>query len=68
MNVLEIPNQSLQPGVYEWPFQLTLPNDIPSSLAFEDKKHNRHKPKAKVKYYIKATLHAYDKHDDMKYK
>jgi len=43
-----------------------LPNNIPSSLNFKDK-HSREKPKAKVKYHIKAKLENHG-HDVMKHK
>lgn len=65
--VMEIPDGVLQPGVYEVSFQFLLPHNIPSSLHFADKK-NRHEPKAKVKYYIKAKLENHHGHDEMKYK
>ena len=44
-----------------------MPNKLPSSLQFKHK-HSREEPKAKVKYYVKATLKTNDKHDEMKYK
>ena len=57
----------MQPGVYQVDFSTLLPNKIPSSLHFKDK-HSREEPKAKVKYYVKATLKTVDKHDEMKFK
>lgn len=55
------------PGVYEVSFQFLLPANIPSSLHFADKK-DRHEPKAKVKYFVKAKLETYHEHDEMKNK
>ena len=49
------------------PFQMTLPSNIPSSVHYKDKKVKA-EPKAKVKYFIKAVLHAHEKDHDMKYK
>ena len=49
------------------PFQMTLPSNIPSSVHYKDKK-KKAEPKAKVKYFIKAVLHAHEKDHDMKYK
>ena len=65
--LLDVPDYILQPGVYEVSFQFVLPAHLPSSLHFKDK-HNRHEPKAKVKYYVKAKLHTHHEHDEMKYK
>ena len=65
--VFDIQGGVLNPGIYSVNFQTELPNDIPSSLAFKHKK-SREEPKAKVKYYVKATLHTSHKHDEMKYK
>jgi hypothetical protein len=66
-NVFQIQDGMLQPGVYQVEFATQLPDHIPSSLYFKDK-HSREKPKAKVKYYVKAKLHCHDKHNDMKFK
>lgn len=66
--VFDIEGGMLNPGVYQVEFQTELPEHIPSSLYFKKSSDHHNKPKAKVKYYIKATLHAHDKHDDMKYK
>ena len=49
-------------------FQFLLPTNLPSSYYFKDKKHNKHEPKGKVKYHVKAVLHTADKHDEMKNK
>jgi len=65
--VMQIPDGVLQPGVYEVGFQFLVPHKVPSSLHFADKK-NRHEPKAKVKYYIKAKLLNHEGDDEMKYK
>lgn len=40
---------------------------MPSSINFKDTRE-RERPKAKVKYYVKTTVHTADKHDIMKYK
>ena len=52
--------------MYQIDFQCDLPNGIPSTLNFKDEK-TREKPKAKVKYYIKAKLENHGK-DIMKHK
>ena len=65
-DVFPIVDGMLQPGLYQIDFQLDLPNDIPSSLNFKDK-HTREKPKAKVKYHLKAKLEC-NGHDLMKHK
>lgn len=53
-------------GDYVIPFEFTLPGKVPSSLAFKSK--SREAPKAKVKYYIKATVTCSDPHNNMNYK
>ena len=65
--MFDIQGGVLNPGIYSVEFQTELPARIPSSLHFKHK-NSREEPKAKVKYYIKATLHTHDKHDTMKYK
>ena len=48
----------LHPGDYVIPFSFPLPVGIPSSIFY----HNHHaagRPKAKVKYHIKAKLHTH---------
>ena len=65
--VFDIQGGLLNPGVYQVEFTTNLPENIPSSLYFKEK-HEREKPKAKIKYYVKATLKTHDKHDEMKYK
>lgn len=40
---------------------------MPSSINFKDTSVREH-PKAKVKYYVKTTLHTQDRHHSMKYK
>ena len=65
--VFDIQGGALQPGVCQVAFQTQLPNGIPSSLNFKYT-GQREKPKAKVKYYVKATLWTADKKDAMKYK
>ena len=57
----------LFPGDYAIPFKFQLPTGIPSSILYNDKKHNR-LPKAKVKYHIKAVVETFDGHSAMKYK
>lgn len=64
--VFSFPGGVIYPGVHQINFQVALPHGIPSSLAFKDK-HSREKPKAKVKYYVKAKVLNH-KHDMMKYK
>lgn len=65
--VFDIMGGVLQPGIYQVDFQTELPHNIPSSLNFKHN-HGQEKPKAKVKYYVKATLKTPDKHDEMKFK
>ena len=58
---------TLMPGDYTIPFQFQLPASLPSSINF--KKSDIHeKPKAKVKYHIKAELMDHSNHAVMKYK
>ena len=56
----------IAPGDYVISFNFLLPNNIPSSLYFKGDKHDREKPKAKVKYYAKAKLEC--EGEDMKHK
>ena len=65
--VFDIQGGVLAPGIYQVDFQTELPHNIPSSLQFKHK-HSREEPKAKVKYYVKATLKTNNKHDEMKFK
>ena len=65
--VFDIQGGCLNPGIYQIDFTSNLPEKIPSSLYFKEK-HQREKPKAKVKYYVKVVLKTHDKHDEMKFK
>ena len=56
----------IAPGDYVIQFNFLLPNDIPSSLFFKGKKHDRESPKCKVKYFAKAVLDC--EGEDMKHK
>lgn len=58
---------TLVPGDYAIPFCFTLPQGIASSLFYKNKHHNA-KPKAKVKYHIKATLKGHSNKIHMKHK
>ncbi len=58
---------TLYPGDYTIPFSFQLPSSLPSSIIFQDK-HQQSKPKAKVKYHIKALVVDASHHDLMKYK
>jgi hypothetical protein len=57
----------LMPGDYTIPFQFMLPASLPSSMNFKDTKCDE-KPKAKVKYHIKAILTDQHNKEAMKYK
>lgn len=57
----------MTPDTYRTSFQFQLPKGMPSSINFKDTSV-RECPKAKVKYYIKATLHTTDPKHVMKYK
>lgn len=59
--VYEVPDDKFMPGDYCISFKFDLPKGMPSSIAFKDE-HNRQNPKAKIKYFVKATI------DDMKCK
>lgn len=54
-------------GDYKLGFTFTLPDHIPSSLMFKDKK-KRTKPSAKIKYFVKAKLMCRDDDMEMKHK
>lgn len=58
---------SLMPGDYTIPFSFVLPRTLPSSMNFKDTKSSA-KPKAKVKYHIKAILMDHNNKEAMKYK
>ena len=60
-------NGMLNPGSYEVDFSCTLPVGLASSLHFFDTSR-RERPKAKVRYFIKATLHSNNSASNMKYK
>ena len=57
----------LAPGDYAIPFSFQLPSGIPSSLYYKNK-HIQAKPKAMVKYHIRASLKDHHNHSHMKYK
>ena len=61
---LSLPEE-LPPGDYIVPFQIQLPNDLPSSIMWSRKDHYD-KPKAKIKYEIEAELDI-SGYKDMKY-
>ena len=67
MRVFEIPGDNLQPGSYTVSFQFILPAGIPSSIYYKEN-HTREKAKAKVKYWVKAIVHAKKSSESMKYK
>ena len=56
----------LYPGDYVIPFNFPLPAGLPSSIFYHNK-NDWDKPKAKVKYHIKAKLHGHH-NSDMVYK
>lgn len=66
-DVFQIPSGELEPGNYTIDFSFILPDHIPSSLNFKDKK-SREEPKAKVKYFVKVKLDCKDDDEEMKYK
>jgi hypothetical protein len=53
-------------GDYVITFSFLLPDKIPSSMIFKPSKHDREAPKARVKYFAKATLDC--EGEDMKHK
>eukprot|EP00347_Sterkiella_histriomuscorum_P005522 403356296 len=57
----------LAAGDYAIPFSFQLPSNIPSSVFYKNK-HIQGKPKAMVKYLIRAALVDHHKHSQMKYK
>ena len=64
--VFQIVGGVMQPGMYQIGFSTVLPSELPSTLYF--KVYNHYDPKAKVKYYMKATLNTVDPKDKMKNK
>lgn len=50
------------PGDYTVRFSFLLPDDVPSSINYKNSE-SKSKPKAKVKYYVKAILVAGDNLD-----
>lgn len=54
MRVFEIPGGYLGPGMYAVSFQFQLPLGMPSSIYFRG--NTRERAKAKVKYWVKATV------------
>ena len=52
-------NGPLNPGDYTIPFEFDLPNDIPGSICFRDDTRME-KPKAEIKYTVKAVLNTVD--------
>lgn len=63
--VFKVPGDELKPGAYEFSFTLELPHGMPGSIIYKEK-DTHEDAKAKVKYWIKATLDCNG--DDMKYK
>lgn len=57
----------LNPGDYSIPFAFQVPGGLPSSLNYKNS-HVERKPKAKVKYHIRASLSDHHGHAHMKYK
>ena len=53
--VFDIVDGCLMPGIYQINFTMKLPEDLPSSIFFVDM-NEKEKPKAKIKYFIKAYL------------
>jgi hypothetical protein len=58
---------TLMPGDYTIPFSFILPSNLPSSMNFKDS-HIHAKPKAKVKYHIKAEMLDHSSKAVMKHK
>lgn len=67
MRVFEIPGHFLNPGSYAVSFQFTLPFGMPSSIYYKNVT-TRERPKAKIKYFVKAIVHALNMSESMKYK
>jgi hypothetical protein len=65
--VYPIPGGQLAPGLYQVRFQFVLPDKMPSSINFKDKS-TRERPKAKIKYFVKAVLKTGFFENNMKYK
>lgn len=65
--VFQIPGGFLAPGTYAISFQFQLPVGMPSSIYFKDT-HVRERPKAKIKYHVKTTIHCANHKENMKYK
>lgn len=61
------PPQGLIPGDFVVPFSFQLPLGIPSSMFFKNS-HTKAKPKAKVKYTIKAKIQTHSDKNEMSYK
>lgn len=55
------------PGDYVIPFKFLLPAGLPSSLLYNNKHHIK-KPKAKIKYILKAKIQTKSDHHEMFYK
>lgn len=55
------------PGAYVINFSFNLPADLPSSINTHIK-NVRERPKAKIKYFVKAKVTGIDQRDNMKYK
>lgn len=60
-------DEELQPGDYVFDFEFQLPHDLPASIYYLNKDHNQ-KPKAKVRYSIKASIITEDERKDISYK
>lgn len=65
--IFPIPQGTLMPGTFNIAFRFVLPDIMPSSIYFKDKRR-RENPKAKIKYFIKAILKTDMFSDNMKYK
>ena len=65
--VYRFPEGFFNPGAYVIEFSFNLPIDLPSSINTH-MKDVRERPKAKIKYFIKAKVNAFDPRDNMKYK
>lgn len=63
--VFHVPGGMIHPGVSMVSFQFSLPNNIPSSFYYKDKKC-REKPKACIKYTVQVKLEIPG--EDLKYK
>ena len=65
--VYTFPEGYFNPGAYVIEFSFNLPEGIPSSINTHVK-NVRERPKAKIKYFVKAKVHGFDRNDNMKYK